>query len=101
MHTLVPRPRRSMPWAKVGGPPLLGCMRACARPLLLQRSMHACMLHVPACIIRPPAPPSLPSPPRVQVILKTLQRYPPVDVNVLLRRAAEMPPCKVFLSTAV
>ncbi len=25
--------------------------------------------------------------------LRTLQHFPPVDVNVLLRRAAAMPPC--------
>ncbi|GLC38907.1 hypothetical protein PLESTB_000460300 [Pleodorina starrii] len=35
------------------------------------------------------------------VILKTLQRYPPVDVNVLLQRAAEMPPCSVVLGARV
>ncbi|KAG2498137.1 hypothetical protein HYH03_003895 [Edaphochlamys debaryana] len=35
------------------------------------------------------------------VIMKTLQRYPPVDVNVLLQRAAEMPPCATILGTSV
>ncbi|GIL51493.1 hypothetical protein Vafri_7469 [Volvox africanus] len=35
------------------------------------------------------------------VILKTLQRYPAVDVNVLLLRAAEMPPCSVVLGARV
>ncbi|KAG2442314.1 hypothetical protein HXX76_002400 [Chlamydomonas incerta] len=35
------------------------------------------------------------------VILKTLQRYPPVDVNVLLAKAASMPPCTAILATSV
>ncbi len=35
------------------------------------------------------------------VILKTLQRYPPVDINVLLQRAAEMPPCRTILGAEV
>ena len=32
------------------------------------------------------------------VIMKTLQRYPPVDINVILQRAAAMCPCKDILS---
>ncbi|KAG2433510.1 hypothetical protein HYH02_012628 [Chlamydomonas schloesseri] len=35
------------------------------------------------------------------VILKTLQRYPPVDVNVLLTKAAAMPPCTEILAASV
>ncbi|KXZ44252.1 hypothetical protein GPECTOR_70g483 [Gonium pectorale] len=35
------------------------------------------------------------------VILKTLQRFPPVDVNVLLARAADMPPCSLVLGASV
>lgn len=35
------------------------------------------------------------------VILKTLQRFPPVDVNVLLAKAASMPPCTEILATSV
>lgn len=35
------------------------------------------------------------------VIMKTLQRYPPVDVTVLLRLAASMPPCNEVLGAPV
>ncbi len=28
------------------------------------------------------------------VIMKTLQHYPPVDINVILNKAAELCPCK-------
>ena len=31
------------------------------------------------------------------VIMKTLQRYPPVDMNTILQRAAAMCPCKDIL----
>ncbi len=27
------------------------------------------------------------------VIMKTLQRYPPLDVNILLEHASKLPPC--------
>ena len=32
------------------------------------------------------------------VIMKTLQRYPPVDINVILHKAAGLCPCKEILS---
>jgi len=35
------------------------------------------------------------------VIMKTLQRYPPVDVNILLSKAANMAPCREVLGNPV